>query len=191
MELLLIRHSITAGNLARRYVGRTDEGLCPEGEELARNSAAGLPEPELVYSSPMLRCRQTAELLFPGREINVIDGLQETDFGKFEYKTYEELKDDADYRAWLDSGGSAPIPGGESRDEAAERIMTGFDRLLLDVIAAGCTGTAALVAHGGTIMTLMSALGTPGRDYYGWQVKNCRGFAVTPDGERLRVLREL
>ena len=69
MELLLIRHSITAGNLARRYVGRTDEGLCPEGERLARESAAGLPEPELVYSSPMLRCRQTAELLFPGRDI--------------------------------------------------------------------------------------------------------------------------
>ena len=39
MEIMLIRHSMTAGNLQRRYVGRTDEGLCPEGIELAEQKA--------------------------------------------------------------------------------------------------------------------------------------------------------
>ena len=39
MEIMLIRHAMTAGNLQRRYVGSTDEGLCPEGIELAEQKA--------------------------------------------------------------------------------------------------------------------------------------------------------
>ena len=31
IQLYLIRHSMTAGNLKKRYIGRTDESLCPEG----------------------------------------------------------------------------------------------------------------------------------------------------------------
>ena len=62
MEIMLIRHSMTAGNLQRRYVGRTDEGLCPEGIELAEQKAQFLLMPDIVYTSPMLRCRETAEI---------------------------------------------------------------------------------------------------------------------------------
>ena len=37
MQLLLIRHSITAGNLEHRYIGcRTDEPLCEAGIALAQ-----------------------------------------------------------------------------------------------------------------------------------------------------------
>ena len=191
MEIVLIRHSITAGNLARRYVGRTDEGLCPEGIELAKAAAVKMPKPDLLYVSPMLRCKETAFILFPEMRQTVIDGLRETDFGSFEYKTYDELKDDEAYRAWLDSGGESPIPGGESQSQVRQRVMEAFNTVLMDIMLSDYTERAALVVHGGTIMTIMSALGQPEREYYGWQVKNCGGFVTAIQGERLTVLREL
>lgn len=191
MEIMLIRHSITAGNLQRRYVGRTDEPLCPEGVRLAEEKAELLLMPELVYTSPMLRCRQTAEILFPGMEPIAIDGLQETDFGRFEYKTYDELKDDPDYMAWLESSGTGEIPGGESLIRVKERVMEAFGRLVMDIMLQDYTERVAVVAHGGTIMTLLAALGEPRRGYYDWQVGNCCGYAVEPQGESLRVLHGL
>lgn len=189
MEILLIRHSITAGNLARRYVGRTDESLCPEGRALAEKSAAHLPEPNTVYSSPMLRCLETAEILFPGKAVKSINGFRETDFGRFEYKTYDELKNDESYRAWLDSSGALAPPDGESRDEVKARVLSAFDSVLRETSARA--GLAAIVAHGGTIMTLMHALALPEREYYDWQVKNCQGFLVSPENGRLRLVREV
>lgn len=191
MEIMLVRHSITEGNKQRRYVGRTDEGLCPEGIELAEQKAQFLLMPDLVYTSPMLRCRQTAEILFPGKTPIVMDGLRETDFGKFEYRTYEELKDDPDYIAWLESGGTGEIPGGESLRQVKNRVMEEFGRLILDIMLQDYSEQVAVVAHGGTIMTILAALGLPRRGYYDWQVSNCGGYAVTPEGESLRVLREL
>ena len=70
MQLLLIRHSITAGNLEHRYIGcRTDEPLCEAGIALAQQKSVEFRRsflaPELVLVSPMQRCRQTAEILFP------------------------------------------------------------------------------------------------------------------------------
>ena len=65
MELLLIRHSITPGNLKKQYIGSTDQPLAPEGEALARERAASMPPAEALWISPMLRCRQTAAILFP------------------------------------------------------------------------------------------------------------------------------
>ena len=69
MKLFMIRHGATAGNLEKRYVGRTDEGLTEQAvfflqeealklRELAGNVAA-------IITSPMKRCLETAEILFP------------------------------------------------------------------------------------------------------------------------------
>ena len=44
MELLLLRHSITPGNLKRQYIGATDQPLAPEGEALARRELMALYE---------------------------------------------------------------------------------------------------------------------------------------------------
>ena len=187
-ELLLLRHAQTAGNLAHRYLGRTDEGLCPEGIALAREKAALLPEVEAVYASPMRRCRETAELLFPGQTPVVVPGMQETDFGAFEYKTYEELKTDPAYCAWLDTAGKGPIPGGEDGPTVERRVLAALDGLLPRLPE---TGWAALVVHGGTIMTILAARGLPERGYYDWQVGACRGFVVVPEDGKLRAIREL
>ena len=71
MQIVFIRHSMTAGNLERRYIGcRTDEPLCEAGISLAQQKTAEIrqtfPMPEVVLTSPMRRCVQTAEILFSG-----------------------------------------------------------------------------------------------------------------------------
>lgn len=64
MEFVLIRHSLTPGNLEKQYVGSTDQPLAPEGEALARERRERMPEVDGLVS-PLKRCRQTAELCFP------------------------------------------------------------------------------------------------------------------------------
>ena len=104
MELLLLRHSITPGNLKKQYVGITDQPLAPEGEALAREKQKDMPPVEALWISPMLRCRQTARILFPELEPVEIPDLRECNFGDFEGRTWAEIKDHPAYQAWIRHG---------------------------------------------------------------------------------------
>lgn len=177
-EIFLIRHGMTRGNKAQRYIGRTDESLCPEGREALEKLV--YPDPEVLYVSPLLRCRETAELLFPGKEMRIVDHLAECDFGDFENKNYQELSGNREYQAWIDSGGSLPFPNGESREHFRNRNLEGFAGIVAECIRQE-KKSAALVVHGGTIMNIMEAYGTPKRKFYDWHVKNGRGYQVCFD----------
>lgn len=198
MEILLLRHGKTRGNLEGRYVGRTDEPLLPStAEELKQSGYRGFC-PDLVYASPMLRCRQTAELLFPemmcgGSEfpelrretggcpdrnrLILCEGFREMDFGAFEYKTYEELKGLPEYRDWIAGGGTGTVPGGESGTAFRERCRASFLSCLRDATARDA-GKIAVVTHGGVIMSVMEAFARPRADFYHWQLKNGCGYQV-------------
>ena len=65
MRIYLIRHSLTEGNKEKRYIGTTDEPLCREGIELLETRKTEYPEIEYIYVSPMKRCVQTAEIIYP------------------------------------------------------------------------------------------------------------------------------
>ena len=73
MEVILIRHFKTKGNLEKRYIGRTDEPLyipaAPETKMIEEDI-------EHVVVSPMMRCRQTAGILFPGKTQIVCENLR-------------------------------------------------------------------------------------------------------------------
>lgn len=195
MKIYLIRHSITEGNLKKRYIGRTDEPLCPEGETLLKKRLARgvYPEADRIFASPMKRCIQTAQILYPGRELIRIDELSECDFGMFENKNYEELKDTPEYQSWLDSGGAMRFPEGESKENFSKRSLEGFERALgmcrCDKLPeSGCTpaygkaileiSSAVFVVHGGTIMSIMEKYAVPKRDYYDFQIGNGEGYEL-------------
>ena len=196
-ELILIRHGKTAGNLLGRYIGsRTDEPLCDEGRE----GLAGkqLPEVERLYVSPMKRCVETAEILWPGfdrKKMQKVTDLRECDFGDFENKNYKELSGNGDYQAWIDSNGTLPFPNGESMDAFKSRCLEAFARIVEEVsgaeqewIASGKTGIfrAGIVVHGGTIMAILEQYGYPKAAYFDYQVKNGYGYRLTPvEGTRL------
>ena len=161
--VLMIRHGATAGNLERRYIGRTDESLCELGISQVRELARQGLEADAVFVSPALRTRQTAEILFPHIKAQVIPELWETDFGKFEGKTAQELTGDPDYQTWVDGACLGPIPGGESITDFKTRCVTAFHRAM-DTIADG--QTAAFVIHGGCVMAILEACSDPPCGFY-------------------------
>lgn len=184
LKILLIRHSMTAGNKLGRYIGaRTDEPLCEEGIRLLENFS--YPPVQRVFVSPMRRCRETAEILFPGAKKETEEHLKECDFGIFENKNYQELSGEPRYQAWIDSNGTLPFPEGESQKMFQKRCVEGFARCVEQCLKEKLH-TAAFVVHGGTIMSILSACADPGRSYFEWQVKNAQGYEVWAEETKWR-----
>lgn len=180
---MLIRHSVTAGNEKKRYIGSTDEPLCEAGRELLKGRK--YPEIQRLYVSPMIRCRQTASLIYPGQKQQVIEDFRECDFGEFENKNYLELADNPHYQQWIDSNGMLPFPQGESREEFQNRSIKAFVQMVDECLADGILSVAAVV-HGGTIMSVLEACASEKREYYGWHVENAGGYVVQVDEEQWR-----
>ncbi|MCM1191085.1 MAG: histidine phosphatase family protein [Butyrivibrio sp.] len=179
MKVYLIRHGRTKGNREGRYVGRTDEPLLAEARQQLlekRSSVEMVPEPDILYVSPMQRCRETARLLFPGKGQNVVEALKECDFGEFEYRNYEELNGDPAYQRFIDSGGTCGFPGGESLQEFQERCVRGFRSAVASVWGQKPDMCVVFVVHGGTIMAVLDRFSRPHKDYFEWQTGNGRGY---------------
>lgn len=176
-RLELVRHAMTQGNLEGRWIGTTDEPLCPRGIALARANARP-PEkiPRRIWTSPLRRCRETASLLYPGAEQIAVPAFRETAFGPLENKNHRELEGEPFYRRWLESGGTAPIPGMESREEVSARVLSAFAPIAEELCASREEG--AIVAHGGVIMALCAALGSPEEDYYRRRCPCCGGWVI-------------
>ena len=175
MRFILVRHGKTQGNIERRYTGcRTDEDLCAEG--IAQLKTLVCPDADAVFASPLKRCIQTAEIICPGKRIHIVHDFRECDFGEFEGYSYEELKENPAYQAWLDSNGENPFPGGESRREFSERCVNAFKAAVRNL----SEGSYAFIVHGGTIMAVMEHF--TGGNYYDFQVQNGKGFILNGDG---------
>ena len=184
-EFLLIRHGKTAGNLTGNYVGcRTDQPLCPQG--VAELEALPRYPADRLYVSPMLRCRQTAAILFPGLDPVVVEDFRECDFGAFENRNFHDLEHDGSYRAWVEGNCAGPIPGGEHPDQFMARCRAAFAPLL----ERPAEGVTALVVHGGTIMAILSGFARPERPYFSYQAKNGRGYRCALTGNHLSILEE-
>ena len=186
MRIYLIRHSMTEGNKEKRYIGITDEPLCPEGILLLKKRAGRYPKAEHVYVSPMQRCVQTAEIIYPDMKgqnaVTCNKKLKECNFGLFENHNYIELSGNPEYQKWIDSGGKLPFPKGESREQFTCRTLEGFREVVLDALKNGWN-TVAVVAHGGTVMSIMEHYarnedGTLAGSYYDYQVKNGEGYEL-------------
>ena len=193
-RLELVRHAMTQGNLEKRWIGTTAQPLALEGIALARANARPRDAiPRRVWTSPLGRCRETAALLYPGAELVPVPAFRETAFGPFENKNHRELEGDPLYEEWIKSGGTAPVPGMESREEVLLRALAAFRPIAGELSALGEDGAA--VVHGGVIMALCAALAMPEQDYYQWRVPCCGGWLLDlekwPETERFTVLGAL
>lgn len=182
VTLIMLRHGAAQANRERRYLGRTDAPLCEEGkgELLKFKEQDCYPQVDCLFTSPMKRCIQTAEILYPELSPVTVGEWTEMDFGAFEGRNYEELKGDARYQKWIDSGGMLPFPEGESREEFLLRCERGFERMietLREPVMLGKVKRAGMIVHGGTIMALLGRY--YGGDYFDYQVENGKGYVCT------------
>jgi len=152
--VLLIRHGETEWSRSGQHTSSTDLPLLPEGRERAHALGRRLAGRNfaLVLSSPLLRARETLELVGPGEPVQVTDDLRELDYGSYEGRTTAEIRETRPgWDLWSDG-----TPDGETLDAAGDRV----DRVIGRAIAAG--GDVALFAHG-HILRILGArwLGLP------------------------------
>lgn len=182
INIVFIRHGATQGNLEKRYVGRTDEPLCDLGTRQALSLREHKFPSEHIFVSPMQRARQTAEIIFPESRYTVAEDFRETDFGIFEGKTASELSEDRDYRAWVSSMCTMPIPKGEDIMQFKRRCTETF-RKIIEAMPDG--EAASFVLHGGVIMAIMEEFCEGGADFYDYHIENGEFVICKFDGERL------
>lgn len=184
IDIVFIRHGATAGNLERRYMGRTDEPLCPLGIKQAEKLKE-LFKPDYLFVSPMLRTRQTAKIIFPEMKAETVEDLRETDFGIFEGKTADELADDEDYVNWIESMCLDPIPEGERVEDFKCRCCKAFLQIV-DKLPDTCT--VVFVVHGGVIMSTLERFGSEGKSFYDYHIKNGDYIRCTYRSGELKII---
>ena len=177
MKIVFIRHLPTPGNEKRQYIGHTDEHLSDAAVEAFHRRKDTYPDVQCVIASPMKRCIETARLIYPDAEIRTEPMLRECDFGLFEGKTFEDLKEHPAYIEWLESGGTTAFPGGEAQKVFRERCAEGV-RKWISILTGEGAESAAFVVHGGTIMAALSQLAEKPYDFYHWQAENGGGFTA-------------
>jgi alpha-ribazole phosphatase len=145
------------------YIGcKTDLPLSKKGREglLQFMDEYQYPRVERVYTSPLLRCKQTCEILFPDRQVIAMDDLKELDLGDFDGKTVEELIDREDYKQWLKGGIDNSPPNGESIQDLVVRSYQALTRIIVNMMDEEFSH-CAIVTHSGIIKNMLSCFGLP------------------------------
>ena len=184
VQIVLLHSGKTQGISDQRYIGITDESLSDEGiQELHDRYAEGFyPQLSAVCSSPMQRCLQTARILYPGFPPTVMPGFMPRSYGRYEGKSYIDLKDDAPYQSWVRSIGKLPFPDGEPENEAKERYLTTFDDLAERLRVTSDPKTTfriGIVLHKEIIMTILSERLPHKENPLKYQLKNGEFFTVS------------
>ncbi len=182
LKIHLIRHGITDANVLGQYIGsKTDAPISPEGLNELRllKENMNYPEIDCLYSSPMLRCRQTAAVLYPDMSVTAVENLKEYDFGDFEGKTATELESNPDFLSW--ASGKNPPPNGEDNTEFIKRLCVGLKQIVLDMVEKG-KSESGVIMHGGAIMMLLGACAVPRHRSVEWTADAGRGYSllITP-----------
>lgn len=197
-KIHLIRHGMTQGNLDGTYVGHKDIPVCEQGIQSLEQMKKDMtyPETPVLFCSPLLRCRQTAKILFPDKEPIIINDLIEYNFGEFEGKSADELKENDLFKEWLYGGPEVAPPFGESNGEFGVRISNAFEKIVEGLLKTGVP-EATIVTHGGVIMGIMNRFALPELPMPEWLVPNGCGFTVriTPSlwthAEKVEVAEEI
>ena len=161
-HISIFRHGLTDANENGVYIGKTDLPLSDAGREALMDKFDQLEYPKVqrVYSSPLERAVQTAEIIFPDREIVIVDDLREMDFGVFEGLPADELVHLDSFKKWLKGGLDNPPPNGETLRSMMLRCYSALNLMILDMMKEGFTHAGA-VTHSGILMNMLSCFGLP------------------------------
>ena len=179
MTIYLIRHGKTVANEKHLYCGSTDLPLSEAGRSELRKIRYDIKNVRFLTSG-MKRTDETLQILFGDVPCEADPRFREIDFGIFEMRSYEQLREDPRYRAWITGDNDANIPPeGESGRQMTKRVLDAFHEIREDT---------CVITHGGVIAAVMELLfPDEGKNRYQWQPKNGGGYAVT-DKNRYTVL---
>jgi broad specificity phosphatase PhoE len=155
--LIAVRHGETDYNARDCLQGHIDAPLNAKGRAHAAHMAAKLAEYDFtrIYASPLLRARQTAEIIADGRPITLDDRLKEVDFGAIDGMPIAEAKASGIYGERDRDRMAFTPPGGESYSQLLQRVQRFFN----DTGIMKEAGPTLIVSHQGTTRMIAAHLG--------------------------------
>ena len=179
ITITLLRHGIAAGETEGRYIGHTDAPLSEQGRaQLAQMAAEhDYPHAEAVFVSPLARCVQTAEILYPAAKPIALDGLKEYFFGEFEDKSPADLDSHPLFARWLAGEPDLVPPFAENLENFQARLADTFIKVVDGLFKANVKHSV-IITHGGVIMALLAMFGLPEAPMHEWLTPSGCGFTM-------------
>lgn len=165
-------------------VGLSEQGraeIASVGDRLAEDNI------EALYSSPLQRARESAEILADQFDLPVQyrEDLLELDFGEWTGLTFDAVRADERWQVWSSCRSIATVPGGESMRQVQERVV----KALFELRQTHSNATVVLVSHGDVIRAaLLFALGMPLDLYSRIEIALASISTIHIDDSGIRVL---
>ena len=178
--LYIVRHGQTDWNAIRMLQGNTDIPLNDVGRQMARDAAAQLEgiHLDVCYCSPLVRAKETAQLLLEGRDIPIIydDRIREMCYGKFEGvkypygdTIYTYFKHPENYHPDI----TDPDAGAETFDELFARTGEFLAEVIYPQLDEG--KDIIIVGHGGMNSSIVCQIrNLPIEEYWSAGIENCK-----------------
>lgn len=177
--LYIIRHGKTDWNVEHKLQGRTDIPLNEEGRLMARVAREEYKNIhfDICYCSPLVRAKETAEILLEGRDIPVIfdDRLMEMGFGTFEgAKNYfDDISSPVNILFKAPEKYKVPVEGGESFEQLYARTGEFLREVVLPQIDEG--KDVLIVGHGAMNSSIVCQVkNIPIEKFWSEGIENCK-----------------
>lgn len=184
MVIALFRHGLTAENERKAYIGWLDAPLSENGKADLYEKGRPVSKYESISTSDLLRAKETATYWFPEQSIYSTSNFREINFGEWEGKTYDQLKELPDYCKWLNAPFTVSATNGESYKEFVMRVDTGWNLLMEQ---SKKSDRMAVVTHGGVIRYLLSKYGVTEKEFWDYSISPGEGIElIWSNKERFR-----
>lgn len=192
-RIILVRHGHVEGIDPERFRGREDIPLSPLGLRQAiatgRRIAAKWSFSE-VYTSPLQRCLETSSAIgeLSGRRIIPLDELNDLDYGRWRWKTFDEVRSGAPdmFDMWFTAPDLVSFPGGETLEDLQARTAIVLHKL--EELAPG--QTVVVVGHDSVNrVLLLQLLGMPLSKYWRIAQSPCGISEIEMEDRNVRIIR--
>ncbi len=195
MKLYIMRHGTTDWNLAKRLQGNSDTSLNEEGRELAKITSKALEAVsfDIIYSSPLSRAKETAEIIRADRDIKIItdDRLIEMGFGVNEGKYPKERTLGVEV-FFTEPEKYVAKEGAETIEALCARTRDFIETVIVPLSMERPDATVLISGHGAMNKALMTTLEhREKKDFWAgaWQ-KNCSLFIYEIKGRKFKLIEE-
>ena len=196
MKIYFVRHGETVWNKEKKIQGQSDIPLNEYGRELGTITAEALKDIpfDIVYSSPLIRAKETAEILVKNRSLEIHEDprLVEMSFGEGEGESLPEIHTHPEMKLHNfihNPGEYIPPAGGETFEELYNRCKNFIEEVIIP--AENKYETMLIVGHGALIRGFIHNINhRPSKDFWIVTHKNCSVTIVDCIDGKLTLLEE-
>lgn len=192
MNIRLLRHGETEWNSTRRIQGQQQIGLNENGIKQAEAAAKRLKSEkvDVIYSSDLLRCYQTAEIVNGEFSVEIIktDALREMSYGDWETRLWKTIYGENELLNgdWRSQGMDFTSPGGESAYEFRTRVTSWFRNWIFSVQLEN----VLIVSHEQVMKMIISCFReVEDKDIFSFiRIENCQDILI--QAEEIKLLSQ-